>query len=156
MVNQLVHLKLKLSLLLGLTLIHFNSNAQAIKDGLISFWPFDSSANDKTNNANHGKVSGATLTQDRFGNPNSAYLFDGKNYYIDCGNDKSLLVSTNTTNFWFRYKDTTVRHHMVNNFNSYNGEWGVTYYHNATNGLTSSITGGASNNYLACVTKKNF
>ena len=54
---------------------------------------FDGNANDSSGNGNNGTVYGATLTEDRFGNPNSAYSFDGTNDYIDCGN---ILAGHNT------------------------------------------------------------
>jgi hypothetical protein len=37
--------------------------------------PFTGNANDISGNSNNGTVNGATLTTDRFGNPNSAYAF---------------------------------------------------------------------------------
>ena len=37
--------------------------------------PFSGNANDMSGSGNHGTVAGATLTADRFGNPNSAYAF---------------------------------------------------------------------------------
>jgi hypothetical protein len=48
-------------------------------EGLVAYFPFNGNANDETENGNHGLVNGATLTEDRFGNPNSAYHFDGIN-----------------------------------------------------------------------------
>lgn len=48
---------------------------------LVSYWKFDGDAKD-SEGINNGNVNGATLTTDRFGNPNSAYYFDG-NDYID-------------------------------------------------------------------------
>lgn len=48
-------------------------------NGLVAYYPFNGNANDQTINGNHGIVSGATLTADRFGNPNNAYHFDGIN-----------------------------------------------------------------------------
>ncbi len=57
---------------------------------LLADFPFNGNANDESTNANNGTVFGATLTEDRFGNPNSAYLFDGVDDYIDFGNDPSL------------------------------------------------------------------
>ena len=36
--------------------------------GLIAHYPFNGNANDGSGNANHGTVSGATLTPDRYGN----------------------------------------------------------------------------------------
>lgn len=51
--------------------------------GLIAFYPFNANANDETDNQNHGIVHGASLTQDRFENPNKAFRFDGKDDYIE-------------------------------------------------------------------------
>ncbi len=39
-------------------------------DGLITYYPFNGNANDASGNGNDGVVHGATLTEDRFGNPN--------------------------------------------------------------------------------------
>ena len=47
-------------------------------NGLVGWWPFNGNANDESGNGNHGTVNGATLTQDRFGNANMAYGFDGQ------------------------------------------------------------------------------
>jgi hypothetical protein len=48
-----------------------------IQDGVIACYPFTGNPNDNSGNDNNGTVIGATLTSDRFGNTNSAYLFDG-------------------------------------------------------------------------------
>lgn len=52
----------------------------------MAYYAFGGNANDLTGNGNDGTVSGATLTTDRFGNPNSAYHFDGINDFINIGN----------------------------------------------------------------------
>lgn len=54
-------------------------------NGLIAWWSFQGNANDVSGNGHNGTVYGASLTEDRFGNPNSAYYFDGINDYIDIG-----------------------------------------------------------------------
>jgi len=54
-------------------------------DGLVAWWPFQGNADDASGNANDGVMHGVTLTEDRFGNPSSAYYFDGINDYIDIG-----------------------------------------------------------------------
>jgi GH18 family chitinase len=54
-----------------------------IDDGLIAHFPFDGNADDATGHGNDGVVSGAILTTDRFGNPNSAYLFSDPYDRID-------------------------------------------------------------------------
>ena len=51
-------------------------------NGLVGWWPFNGNANDISGNGNNGTVYGATLTNDRNGNLNSAYDLDGSNDYI--------------------------------------------------------------------------
>jgi hypothetical protein len=60
---------------------------------------FDGNANDSSGNNNHGTVYGATLTEDRFGNPNSAYSFDGSGDVISVGTP-SLQIKT--LNIWLK------------------------------------------------------
>lgn len=131
------------------------AQSQVVKKGLVGYWPFSGNADDESANSNDGNVHGATLTKDRFGNSNSAYYFDG-NDYIDCGRDKSLLISTNTTNFWFRYSDTTKTMRFVGNSNSFSGEWGAQYYHHKDVGLVSGLAGGSNDSWVASVTNQNY
>ena len=51
-----------------------------IDDGLIAHYPFKGNANDESGNSRHGTAVGASLTQDRFGNPDSAYHFNGSSW----------------------------------------------------------------------------
>ncbi|MCK4919907.1 MAG: hypothetical protein KAS71_02610, partial [Bacteroidales bacterium] len=48
-----------------------------LSEGLVAHYPFDGNPDDISGNNNHGTNVGATPTKDRFGNENSAYLFDG-------------------------------------------------------------------------------
>ncbi len=48
-----------------------------LKDGLVAYYPFNGDAKDESGNGNDGTVNGATLTEDRFGNKESAYNFNG-------------------------------------------------------------------------------
>ncbi len=48
----------------------------------VANYPFNNNANDISGNGHHGTVYGATLTNNRFGNPNAAYSFDGTDDYI--------------------------------------------------------------------------
>ncbi len=64
-----------------------------VKDGLVAYYPFNGNANDESGNGNHGTVHGSVLTEDRSGNVNSAYLFDGQNDYIRI-EDNALLQIT--------------------------------------------------------------
>jgi hypothetical protein len=54
--------------------------------GLVAYYPFNGNANDGSGNGNDGEVIGATLGNDRYGNSNSAYEFNGVNNYIDLTN----------------------------------------------------------------------
>ncbi len=65
----------------------------SLTQGLAGWWKFDGNANDSSGNGNHGVVNGATLTTDRFGNLDSAYLFDGTSPYILISNDFGSTVS---------------------------------------------------------------
>ena len=51
--------------------------------GLVAHYTFDGNVNDVSGNSNNGTVYGATLTTDQYGNPNSAYYFNGINDYIN-------------------------------------------------------------------------
>ncbi|MBF0390110.1 MAG: LamG domain-containing protein [Desulfamplus sp.] len=64
-------------LLVSFLLISAGIVQAALNDGLVAYYPFNGNANDESGNGNHGIVNGATLTADRFGNPKSAYSFDG-------------------------------------------------------------------------------
>ncbi|HYG15824.1 MAG TPA: hypothetical protein VEC12_08735, partial [Bacteroidia bacterium] len=61
--------------------------------GLVAYYPFTGNAGDSSGTGNHGSVNGAILTTDRFGNPNSAYQFDGSNDYIEIADHSSLDVA---------------------------------------------------------------
>ena len=64
--------------------------------GLVAYYPFNGNANDESGNGHNGTVNGATLAEDRFGNPDSAYHFDGSSSGIYCnvGNEMSLSYVT--------------------------------------------------------------
>lgn len=76
------------------------SDIQFSTEGLVGYYPFNGNANDHSSNLFDGTVSGATLTQDRFGCENSAYYFDGVNDYILLGSD--FDYSQVSFSFWFK------------------------------------------------------
>jgi hypothetical protein len=82
-------------------------------NGLIGYWPYSGNANDVSGNANNGTVTGATLTQDRMGNPNSAYHFDGMtNKIVVPYNPTQTLNKQLTFAGWVR-SETTNDHQSV-------------------------------------------
>ena len=77
-------------------------------NGLVGYWPFCGNANDISGNGNNGTVNGATLIQDRFGNSDSAYSFNGVDEYISLNDtffDGSTSVSQLTYSIWFKISD---------------------------------------------------
>ena len=75
-------------------------------NGLVGWWPMDSSANDMSVNGNNGTIYGATLTTDRFGNANSAFLFNGLSDYIEVPDDSALDLSNSfTLASWIKTND---------------------------------------------------
>ena len=57
--------------------ITFKTYSVIPTQGLVAWYPFNGNANDSSGNVNNGVIYGVTLTTDRFGYSNSAYLFNG-------------------------------------------------------------------------------
>jgi hypothetical protein len=76
-----------------------------LTEGLVAYYPFNGNANDESGNGNHGEIFGATLTSSKFGEPDSAYSFDGVDDYISAAAD-SLPTGDRTTSIWF-YTDSS-------------------------------------------------
>ena len=71
-----------------------------LNNGLVAYWPFDGNANDVSGHGNNAAQVTATLTADRFGNPNSAYNFAGlTNPQIIRVPNSSSLQFTNQATF---------------------------------------------------------
>lgn len=128
-----------LLLLAVLPYLHVNAqcsctSSDTINHGLIACYPFNGNANDQTINGHHGLVNGATLTADRFGNPNSAYYFDGINDGIEVARASSLEPSSAITTCAWVYKEPSSnawtpiiskRHSIQDPYNSYSMDGGA-------------------------------
>ena len=77
-----------------------------INDGLIGHWPFDGDATDATGNGHNGAVSGAALTADRDGNPNSAYQFASGNHIVVPHDAQLNLAGNATIALWMNQQNT--------------------------------------------------
>jgi len=79
--------------------LFFSGIASAIPtEGLVAYYPFNGNSQDESGNGNNGTVHGAVLAPDRFGNPNSAYSFDGMDDFIEL--TQIDLPTTYTIAFW--------------------------------------------------------
>jgi len=80
----------------------------SLTNGLLAYYPFNGNANDASGNGNDGMVSGATLTNDRFGIANSAYYFNGTNSWITMPQTLLLDGASNATiSAWLVIKSGT-------------------------------------------------
>lgn len=85
---------------LCIVLIFAKMSFADLNNGLIAYYPFNGNANDESGNGIDGIVDGASLTDDRLGNSNTAYKFDGINDHIGMGYNvwsKSDLLSSSYT-----------------------------------------------------------
>lgn len=92
----------RISSICAMVCLFFPVCSQAsLLDGLVAGYTFSGDANDISGNNLNGTVYGATLSQDRFGNENSAYSFDGVDDYINMGNSSLLdITDTITLSAW--------------------------------------------------------
>jgi hypothetical protein len=109
-------LSLRTALLISLTmgLSWFPVAWADLNDGLVAYYPFNGNADDESGNSNHGMVNGATLTEDKFGNAESAYSFNGINNYINLGN----VIATNVFSFsvWFTTNSSKRNQTILGNY----------------------------------------
>ena len=71
-------------------------------NGLVSWYPFSGNANDISGNTNHGSVTGAILTTDRFGLSNSSYTYNGTNNKIVVPNAGNLNPNYISVSVWVK------------------------------------------------------
>ncbi len=118
-----------------------NSTTPNINSGLVGYWPFTGNAKDATPYAHNGTVTDATLTTDRKGNANSAYLFNGTSSNITAGLVSAITKAGNyTVSVWVKSTNTgasqTIFQNAANcndrNSLAVNGTGVYFYYYNGT------------------------
>ena len=74
-------------------------------DSIVGWWPFNNDCNDESLNNNDGVNHDAVISQDRFGNENNSYYFNGDSF-IEI---PSLNVNSNwSISFWYMSTDTEI------------------------------------------------
>lgn len=76
-----------------------------LTDGLVAYYPFNGNASDASGNGHDGTANGATLTTDRFGQANQAYLFGGNSAYITAPFSGTVFSNDFTASVWFNAND---------------------------------------------------
>jgi hypothetical protein len=106
---KMKNLLLTIAVTLGMTAATMAQNVPNYvpTNGLVGWWPFNGNANDESWNGNDGIVDGAVLTNDRFGNSNKAYAFDGLNDGINIGASSNGTFNNNQMTFsvWANLED---------------------------------------------------
>lgn len=95
-----------------------------LQNGLVAYYPFNGNANDESGHSNDGIVNGATLTSDRYNQPNSAYNFSGfgSNDHIKVMNSTSLnFDDVATFSLWFLDEPFSGGMDGNGNFSTWNG-----------------------------------
>lgn len=70
-------------------------------DGPLAYYPFNGNANDLSGNGHNGIVQGASLSHDRFGNPNRSFHFNGYDNNIHI-NNFPLINNDFTYSVWLK------------------------------------------------------
>ncbi len=92
-----------LKIIIPLFFIQFCHAQVNLDKGLQAYYPFNGNANDASGNNNHPVFNNASSTADRFGNPNSAYHFNGVYQYMRIPNKPSVNFKDQITlSVWVR------------------------------------------------------
>lgn len=91
--------------------------ALAQDPSLIAHYRFEGNAADSSGNQPIGTVNGPVLCEDRHGNPNGAYCFDGTNDYIDIGSGVKPPFPV-TVLAWFRGAGSLIANDRVDDSGS--------------------------------------
>ena len=105
----------KFTIILGIVFLQISLFAQIPTDSLKMYLPFNGSAVDESGNGNNGTVHGAILTQDRFGNENSAFEFDGIDDYISISSIVELPDAF-TISTWVYINDFNIGNSIISSY----------------------------------------
>lgn len=151
------HFMKKPVLLIVFVMLCFGANAQTIPNyidtnGLLGWYPFTGNANNNYGTTLNGVVIGPVLTSDRFGNPNSAYRFNGIADHILIDTAFFNVSWSNITVSWWMKSDTLDNplsaYHDQNCFNTipedgfaFDMNWGRTNKYSLWVNSNPSLTG---------------
>lgn len=103
----------------------------------VASYPFTGNANDAVG-TNNGAVNGATLTTDRYGNPNSAYSFDGVDDVIAFNSPFTTASDNFTITAWVKRASASSGGQIVSNGRNPGGGFPASDYDGYSYGTGSS------------------
>ena len=110
----------------------FKTGGAIPTSGLIAYYPFNGNTNDESGNGNNCTPSNCTLTTDRFGNANSAYLFNSSNSVISRSSIGSMFSISNVTlSAWvkaYKYTKNNPRIVCVGNTTYTNNNYSICWH----------------------------
>lgn len=98
-------IRLATLLIVGISIAVHGYAQTYLTNGLVAYYPFNGGAADASGNGHNGTVYGATLTTNRFGNPNAAYYFNGTSAYITTLLTGNVFSGDFTASVWFKALD---------------------------------------------------
>lgn len=148
--NSKIMRKFIISIVMLICAVSLNAQDYLIPtDSLVAYYPFNGNAQDMSGNGFDGMVTGPTLTTDRFGNPNSAYNFDGIDdiivSYLDLYTrmSVSLWYKTSTPVTWypflFDYGDIMFTMNELGNHPFWQNDMGKMGFQTKGDGVPNSI-----------------
>ncbi len=114
-----------------------------LSNGLVAWYPFCGNANDESGSGFNGTVNGATLTNDRFGNNDGAYYFNGSSDNIQVHNFTSSPQYF-TINLWFSATTdgdpgTWEFLHRCDTISRFNATWNMSWGRQGTSNYLHTI-----------------
>jgi hypothetical protein len=85
-------------------------------NGLVAYYPFNGNADDESGNGFNGTVSNVTLSLDRNGNSNSAYLWptsNGSGSFIDIGYLHTMIPNSISISSWILSDGGTIQPRII-------------------------------------------
>ena len=89
---------------------------------LVQWWPFNGSANNAVAGGVDATITGAVLTEDRFGHPDQAYYFDGNDKMVAAG-AAEFGQSSFSANVWVKSIQTTGSGNLLRTDGGYYKGW---------------------------------
>jgi hypothetical protein len=137
-----------------------SASSSSYPAGIVAEYLFNGNANDSSGNGLNGTVNGAVLTNDRFGNANSAYYFNGSTSYIQIPLNSAFIQSNFTVFGWILANNTNNPYCTVLD-STYNGNTAFAIFMNgagygSSSGELSAFLGNHSrdNNFFLEPTNK--
>lgn len=118
-----------------------------LSSGLVGKYEFSGNADDSSGNSFNGTVFSASLAPDRFGNANSAYIFNGSSSYISLGNQTAFNFGTGNFSIsaWIKMNGAQSDNYFFSKYGGAGAGYGVgTGWGSSLYGFVGTNSGGAN------------